>query len=835
MTSITKSFEKLLPEDFNKGLLYSAMRDLPSANSKIETYEVKGDQQIITVSGTSFDFQGLKNKNYKQTLFLDSNTEKVIQGSILDSTSDSKFSINSGKYRISFITDGELDKIQFWDKSKLIYTVNLDEAKIKNVYADDVWGKPSVNQNGTKLAFVAEEKKTHTKTFDFEKKEKDKDKEKKEEKSEPEYNKFNYVQTFGEAQSTKTLPEIFILDFEFIRLGKFSVEKLDLSNLKEEVRNKESLDLYPSFPFFDQDDNIIIVGYHLGFKLGLKFCHKRRAVIYHVQPQVKIETQEIEAKDTSKKPLLPKIIALTNDKYGSYNPILVRKTEKRIVYFTNERSFPHMNSFQIRELDYSNLDQLSDTLLIDKEPEKIDYFNGLYSYSVSLINSGLIEDLLVFSSDFNSRKSTYLFDIKRHILINISLLDDKTQQAYGVFDLNFVHSEERAFALYKNSSNSFPKLLLYKINYEKYLECVESETGKQQLTEFNSLTNGACTNKHIKVLTNAQGLSQVFKITELLDYEPSQDDLETYESLNIKLINSRDKPKAIIEADIENQEKIIELKWQDSSLFYKSLVNSIKTAQIKDLNYNGVYGFSVTSPSQEKKGLFYLLHGGPNSMSSQLYSQLMAMILSKGFDVLVVNYPGSSGFGQEYLNRLTAKIGSLDIYSCGEFLKSYLKDNEQIYESSRVFAYGGSHGGFLSSWFAVHEEYSKLLRGCIILNPVIDIYSLYTSSDIPDWSFELIAERPIDFNPTTEEINAMMNSSPIAYVHKANSPILLLIGGKDLRVTPENNGIRFYHALKNFNKQVEMKYYPTDDHPLSTPETNLDVLSSILRFISSPK
>ncbi len=168
-------------------------------------------------------------------------------------------------------------------------------------------------------------------------------------------------------------------------------------------------------------------------------------------------------------------------------------------------------------------------------------------------------------------------------------------------------------------------------------------------------------------------------------------------------------------------------------------------------------------------------------------------------------------------------------------MKAYLDKYNSRYNRKNIFAYGGSHGGFLSAWLSVHPEYTKLFNSAVILNPVIDIYSLYTSSDIPDWAYELTSLKELNFAVSDEEMINMKTKSPISYVKNCETSILLLIGGDDKRVTPQNNGIHFYHCLKHHNKDVKMKYYPTDEHSLASPETSIDVLYSMIEFINEKR
>jgi hypothetical protein len=47
--------------------------------------------------------------------------------------------------------------------------------------------------------------------------------------------------------------------------------------------------------------------------------------------------------------------------------------------------------------------------------------------------------------------------------------------------------------------------------------------------------------------------------------------------------------------------------------------------------------------------------------------------------------------------------------------------------------YGGSHGGFLTAWLLGHAQHSELFRCGVLWNPVTNLPSMVTVTDIPEW------------------------------------------------------------------------------------------------------
>jgi acylaminoacyl-peptidase len=107
--------------------------------------------------------------------------------------------------------------------------------------------------------------------------------------------------------------------------------------------------------------------------------------------------------------------------------------------------------------------------------------------------------------------------------------------------------------------------------------------------------------------------------------------------------------------------------------------------------------------------------------------------LSYGFAILHVNYRGSTGFGTGPLESLAGKIGENDVDDVYQAVLEALKEEGAggKLDRARVGIVGGSHGGFLGAHsIAQHPD---LFRVAALRNPVTNIASMTTSTDIPDW------------------------------------------------------------------------------------------------------
>lgn len=111
--------------------------------------------------------------------------------------------------------------------------------------------------------------------------------------------------------------------------------------------------------------------------------------------------------------------------------------------------------------------------------------------------------------------------------------------------------------------------------------------------------------------------------------------------------------------------------------------------------FNGLF-YSPPAPSDGSKiPLLVLPHGGPHSAIANSFSFDVAYFNALGFAVLMVNYRGSLGCGQKFVDFLLGKIGGSDVSDMHTAVLTTLKEYTYL-DENKVVVYGGSHGGFLS-------------------------------------------------------------------------------------------------------------------------------------------
>ncbi|XP_059505951.1 acylamino-acid-releasing enzyme-like [Stegostoma tigrinum] len=224
-----------------------------------------------------------------------------------------------------------------------------------------------------------------------------------------------------------------------------------------------------------------------------------------------------------------------------------------------------------------------------------------------------------------------------------------------------------------------------------------------------------------------------------------------------------------------------------------------------------------------KPPLVVIPHGGPNSIFVAGWMLLPVAFCRLGYAVLLVNYRGSSGFGQDSIRSLIGNIGSQDVKDVQYAAESLLKGG--VVDSQKVLLIGGSHGGFIGCHLI--SQYPDFYKAFATRNPVINLASKLGTTDIPDHT---MVQAGFDFAPdqllSPSLLTALLSKSPITKVSQVRTPVLIMLGEKDKRVHP-SQGLELYRALKAREVPVRLLWYPDDNHSLSKVGTEVDVFMNI--------
>jgi len=309
----------------------------------------------------------------------------------------------------------------------------------------------------------------------------------------------------------------------------------------------------------------------------------------------------------------------------------------------------------------------------------------------------------------------------------------------------------------------------------------------------------------------------------VLGYVTVKDLLESGNSCSAQLLASLSPIAASSHSDVFTEE---EKNGDDENMSYEVL-----TMNPPHGNANIPVQCILLLPSEKKRigdgkmPLIVVPHGGPHSCTSTAYVPSYRYLCQQGgYAILHVNYRGSSGFGQDGIEALPGSCGTLDVKDVVYATETILKSHSSILNADRVGICGGSHGGYLSGHCT--GQYPDLFKVSAMRNPVTNIATMVTATDIMDWCYiETFGIGQYDWTkfrgPTKEELAGMWEASPIAHVENVRAPTLVALGMSDKRVPP-SQGLEFYHTLRSKGVKTKLLVYEKDDHAIDIVQSEAD-------------
>ena len=237
----------------------------------------------------------------------------------------------------------------------------------------------------------------------------------------------------------------------------------------------------------------------------------------------------------------------------------------------------------------------------------------------------------------------------------------------------------------------------------------------------------------------------------------------------------------------------------------------------------GVLVRPIGVPAGTRPPLAVLPHGGPEGISldgwvtNSLYpAQVLA---GAGYAVFMPNYRGSGGRGVAFSKGDHRDLGGREFDDVLDGI-THLHDTGAA-DSARVGISGTSYGGFFSAWAGT--RHSERFRLAMPFAGISNWMSFTGTTDIP----EEMSVVHWDLNPYEHPL-LMWERSPIAYLHKAQTPMIIGQGMVDERVHPEQM-IQLHQALRLRGVPSELVQYPREPHGLLERQHQLDYMRRILQ------
>jgi dipeptidyl aminopeptidase/acylaminoacyl peptidase len=231
---------------------------------------------------------------------------------------------------------------------------------------------------------------------------------------------------------------------------------------------------------------------------------------------------------------------------------------------------------------------------------------------------------------------------------------------------------------------------------------------------------------------------------------------------------------------VENSADLISLTrvWEHTEL------TPGKLAPAEDYRWKSVDGMQVqgwlyrASPNP-KQAIIYI-HGGPTYHTENKLNPQIQYYISRGFNVLDVNYRGSSGFGLNYRNAIKEDgWGGREQADIATGAQALIQAG--LAEPGKVGVTGTSYGGY-SVWFLITHYPPEIIAAAAPICGMTDLVVDYntTRPDLRPLSEEMLGGRPDQVPERYHE------RSPINFVQDIRGKLLIVQGALDPNVSPEN-------------------------------------------------
>jgi len=206
--------------------------------------------------------------------------------------------------------------------------------------------------------------------------------------------------------------------------------------------------------------------------------------------------------------------------------------------------------------------------------------------------------------------------------------------------------------------------------------------------------------------------------------------------------------------------------------------------------------------------LITVVHGGPEAHYTNgwltAYSIPGQMATAKGYAVFYPNYRGSTGRGTEFTYSSQGDLAGKEFDDIVDGV-DYLIERG-IADKNRIGVTGGSYGGYASAWMSTY--YSDRFAAAVMFVGISNNISKWGTSDIPEELYLVHSRKRI-----YDSWQWQLERSPIYYVDRSQTPILIMHGADDPRVHPAQS-MELYRHLKVRKPELPVRliYYPGEGH-----------------------
>ena len=218
----------------------------------------------------------------------------------------------------------------------------------------------------------------------------------------------------------------------------------------------------------------------------------------------------------------------------------------------------------------------------------------------------------------------------------------------------------------------------------------------------------------------------------------------------------------------------------------------------------------------QKAPMITVIHGGPHGQQGTGFNFRSQVYASHGWATLMVNFRGSTGYGQAFTDAVFADQNGNEaqdvLYGVSAAMRRY-----QWIDRDRLGVEGVSYGGQLSAWLITQTNIFKAaIPTAAIINLISYNYmTYYNQYEQMEWGA---------FPHQGNLMDTLWERSALKHVAKAHTPTMLMHGENDNDV-PIAEAEQYYIALKDVGTEAVMVRYPREGHGIRESKHQVDSIT----------
>ena len=230
-----------------------------------------------------------------------------------------------------------------------------------------------------------------------------------------------------------------------------------------------------------------------------------------------------------------------------------------------------------------------------------------------------------------------------------------------------------------------------------------------------------------------------------------------------------------------------------------------------------IHGF-IIKPARfdpaKKYPLIVLIHGGPQGAfnDSWGYRWNPQIFANQGYVVFMPNPRGSTGYGQKFVNDISADWGGKAFVDITNGVADVIK--KPYIDKTRIGAAGASYGGYMIDWLLGHNSDPRFKFKAFVSHAgVYNLESMATATEelwFVNWEFKGMPwENSVQYN----------RWSPNKFAKNFATPTLVTCGELDYRV-PYDQSLQLYTTLQLKGVDSKLVVFPDEGHWILKPQNS---------------